>query len=137
MEHSTTLSPEEIASCSARKPECDLQTNLEEALLKIAELEKENAELKKETEKYHSDRYIILDKKRDDFLPKMKYEFTMDDWNRAAERFSEGLKKSCENLPKVEPASPKSIAEAKKIISDALNAPLDIEDFGKNKKNLN
>ena len=33
MEHFTTLSPEEIASCSARKPECDLQTNLEEALL--------------------------------------------------------------------------------------------------------
>jgi hypothetical protein len=78
---------------------------------------------------YDSDRYIILDKKRDDFLPKMKYEFTMDDWNRAAERFSEGLKKSCQNIPKVESASPKRIAEVKKIISEALNAPLEIEHF--------
>jgi tRNA A-37 threonylcarbamoyl transferase component Bud32 len=78
---------------------------------------------------YDSDRYIILDKKRDDFLPKMKYEFTIEDWNHAAERFIEGLKKTCENLPKVEPASPKRIAEAKKIISDALNAPLEIEHF--------
>ena len=112
---------------------------LNEKRCKIAELEKQNAELKKETEKYHSDRYIILDKKRDDFLPKMKYEFTMEDWNRASERFREGLKKigeNLQNLPKVEPASPKSIAEAKKIISDALNAPLDIEDFGKYKRNL-
>ena len=69
----------------------------------------------------------------------MKYEFTMEDWNRASERFREGLKKigeNLQNLPKVEPASPKSIAEAKKIISDALNAPLDIEDFGKYKRNL-
>jgi len=78
---------------------------------------------------YDSDRYIILDKKRDDFLPKMKYEFTMEDWIHAAERFSEGLKKTCENLPKVKPASPRKIAEAKRIISDALNAPLEIDHF--------
>ena len=78
---------------------------------------------------YDSDRYIILDKKRDDFLPKMKYEFTMDDWIHASERFSEGLKKSCQNLPKVEPASPRKIVEVKKIISEALNAPLEIEHF--------
>jgi hypothetical protein len=78
---------------------------------------------------YDSDRYIILDKKRDDFLPKMKYEFTIEDWNRAAERFSEGLKKTCENLPKVEAASPRRIAEAKKIIAYTINAPLEIEHF--------
>ena len=72
-------------------------------------------------------RWIILDTKRDDFIPKVSFHFTAEDWYNAGKRFDAELQKS---IPlKVEPLSPKSAEKAKKNIAEVLNRPLEIQHF--------
>jgi hypothetical protein len=74
-----------------------------------------------------NNRYIILDTKRDDFIPKVSFQFTAEDWYNAGKRFDAALQNY---IPaKVEPLSPKSAENARKIIADTLNTPLEIQQF--------
>jgi hypothetical protein len=105
-------------------------TNLEEALLRIAELEKENAKSKilmeKKKNMENHTRKFEFDPRH--HLPETAFRITQETANQHAAELKKLLIRLEQNPPpKVAPASPTTAARDKKFIADALNAPLDIE----------
>ena len=129
-------------------------TTLEAALLRIAELEKENVELKKEManikdKKYYQKNYeIVSTSGQEDTAsysarkPGCDHLYVTNDLTNdfyitqeMMEDFLTDLRETRKNLeknpPKVEPLSPRSANKIKNLMAEELNRPLEIEDYSK------